>query len=40
MEKYLRQMFDFQRFAGNKRLEALIRQAEDSYAKALSDRCV
>ena len=37
MEKYLRQMFDFQRFAGNGRLEELIRQAEDSYAKALSD---
>ena len=37
MEKYLRQMFDFQRFAGNRRLEELIRQAEDSYAKALSD---
>ena len=37
MEKILRQLFDFQRFAGNERLEILIKQAEASYERALSD---
>ncbi len=33
----MRQLFDFQRFAGNERLEILIKQAEASYERALSD---
>lgn len=37
MEKKLRQLLDFQRFAGNKRLDAFIKQAEESYEQALSD---
>ena len=32
MEKRLRALFDFQRFAGNERLDALIRAAEESDA--------
>ena len=36
MEKKLKQMFEYQRFAQNPRLEAIIRAAEDG-ARELSD---
>lgn len=37
MEKKLKQLFDFQRFTGNKRLDSIIKQAETSYGRILSD---
>ena len=33
----LRELFDYQRFAGNKRLAALIERAEGVQSKSLSD---
>lgn len=37
MEKKLRQLFDFQKFSGNKRLAEMIEATEKCYGKALSD---
>ena len=37
MEKILRELFDFQRFSGNARLEEMIADTERRYNKALSD---
>ncbi len=37
MEQALRNLLDFQRFAQNKRLNALITQTEERYRQALSD---
>ena len=37
MNDRLRELFDYQRFAGNKRLAALIERAEDVRAESLSD---
>ena len=37
MEKKLKKLFDFQRFAKNEKLEKLIRETESRYAAELSD---
>ena len=37
MDKRLKRLFDFQRFAGNRRLAALIERAEFLHAESLSD---
>lgn len=37
MEKKLKSMFEFQKFASNPRLEKLIAETEDHYAQALDD---
>lgn len=37
MEEKLTKLFDFQRFSGNARLNAIIAGAEERYAGALSD---
>ena len=37
IERTLRTLLDFQRFAGNRRLERLIRQAEGAYRQTLPD---
>lgn len=37
MKDTLRELFDYQRFAGNRRLAALIERAEFSHAESLSD---
>lgn len=37
MNDRLRELFDYQRFAGNKRLAALIERAEDVRAESLFD---
>lgn len=37
MRDTLRELFDYQRFAGNKRLSALTERAEFSHAESLSD---
>ena len=37
MEEKLTRLFDFQRFGGNARLNAIIAGAEERYAGALSD---
>ena len=37
MEKKLKNLFEYQRFEKNERLEQLIREAESRYAKELSD---
>lgn len=37
MKDPLKELFDYQRFAGNKRLAALIERAEFSHAESLSD---
>ena len=37
MEKKLEQMFEYQRFAGNKKLESMLYAAENRYPVQLSD---
>lgn len=37
MKKKLYDLFDLQKFSGNKRLEGIIDDAENRYGKALSD---
>lgn len=37
MKNTLRELFDYQRFAGNRRLAALIERAAFSHAESLSD---
>ena len=37
MEKKLKSMFDYQQFAGNSRLEKMMKEAEKAYPAALSD---
>ena len=37
MEQTLKQLLDYQRFAGNRRLGAILADAESRYATALSD---
>ncbi len=37
MDKDLEKLFDFQRFAENKRLSAMLAQAEESLTRTLSD---
>ncbi len=37
MENKIKALFEFQRFSGNKRLEAMINDAESRYQDALSD---
>lgn len=40
MENKIKAIFEFQRFAGNKRLDAMINDAEDRYRNELSDEDV
>lgn len=37
MEKTLKRLFDYQKFSGNSRLEAMIRDTESRYDNVLSD---
>lgn len=37
MEKTLKRLFDYQKFSGNSRLEAMIRDTESRYDSVLSD---
>ena len=37
MEKMLKRLFDYQKFSGNSRLEAMIRDTESRYDSVLSD---
>lgn len=37
IEQKLRQLFDFQRFAGNKKLHDLIQDTESRYSRSLSE---
>ena len=37
MEKRLKQLFDYQRFRRNPRLEALLREAEARYGSGIAD---
>lgn len=37
MEKVLKALFDYQKFQGNKRLSAMITEAEARYGQALTD---
>lgn len=40
MENKIKALFEFQRFSGNKRLEAMINDAENRYRNELSDEDV
>lgn len=37
MESKLKKLFDYQRFEQNEKLEALIRESEESFVRELSD---